>query len=99
MIELSKCFGSFGFKSPLGLKNAMALLFHVHFPKSRSISTSNWARKQLSEAQIAYAAADAYAPVLIFEELGRLGLLPEHIPNSSLKLRIRPSKPKPTTDA
>ncbi|WP_179990272.1 MULTISPECIES: 3'-5' exonuclease [unclassified Acinetobacter] len=99
VIELSKCFGSFGFKSPLGLKNAMALLFHVHFPKSRSISTSNWARQSLSEAQIAYAAADAYAPVLIFEELGRLGLLPEHIPNSSLKLRIRPSKTKPTTDA
>lgn len=99
VIELSKCFGSFGFKSPLGLKNAIALLFHVNFPKSKSISTSNWARQSLSEAQIAYAAADAYAPVLVFEELGRLGLLPDHIPNSSLKLRIRPSKTKPTTDA
>ena len=34
VIELSKCFGSFGFKSPLGLKNAMALLFHVYFLKA-----------------------------------------------------------------
>ena len=99
VIELSKCFGSFGFKSPLGLKNAMSLLFHVNFPKIKIISTSNWARQSLSEAQIAYAAADAYAPVLVFEELGRLGLLPDHIPNSSLKLRIRPSKTKPATDA
>ena len=42
-----------------------------------------------------YAAADAYAPVLVFEELLRLGLLPKQIPNTSLKLRIRPSKTPP----
>jgi DNA polymerase I-like protein with 3'-5' exonuclease and polymerase domains len=99
VIELSKCFSSFGLKNPVGLKNAMALLFQVNFPKSKTISTSNWARKQLTEAQIAYAAADAYAPVLIFEELLTRGLLPKEIPNSSLKLRIRPSKAKPQTDA
>ena len=33
------------------------------------------------------------------EELLRLGLLPKHIPNSSLKLRIRPNKIKAVTDA
>lgn len=99
VIELSKCFSSFGLKNPVGLKNAMALLFQVNFPKSKTISTSNWARKQLTEAQIAYAAADAYAPVLIFEELLARGLLPKAIPNSSLKLRMHPSKAKPQTDA
>jgi len=93
ILELSKCFGSFGLNNPVGLKNAMALLFQVNFPKSKSISTSNWSKKYLSEQQIAYAAADAYAPVLIFEELLRLGLLPKDIPNSGLKLRIRPPKP------
>ena len=93
ILELSKCFGSFGLNNPVGLKNAMALLFQVNFPKSKSISTSNWSKKHLSEQQIAYAAADAYAPVLIFEELLRLGLLPKDIPNSGLKLRIRPPKP------
>lgn len=92
ILELSKCFGSFGLNNPVGLKNAMALLFQVNFPKSKSISTSNWSKKHLSEQQIAYAAADAYAPVLIFEELLRLGLLPKDIPNSGLKLRIRPPK-------
>lgn len=74
IIDLSKCFGHFGFKNPIGVKNAMALLFQVNFPKSRTISTSNWARKILTEQQIAYAAADAYAPVLIYQELQRLGI-------------------------
>ena len=99
VIELSKCFFAFGFTNPMGLKNAMALLFQVNFPKSKKISTSNWARKTLTPAQIQYAAADAYAPVLVFEELHRLGLLPEHIPNTSLKLRIRPNKIKAETEA
>ena len=91
VIELSKCFKAFGLNNPVGLKNAMALLFQVNFPKSKRISTSNWASKKLSPAQIDYAAADAYAPVLVFEELLRRDLLPREIPNTSLKLRIRPS--------
>ena len=83
----------------MGLKNAMALLFQVNFPKSKKISTSNWARKILTPHQIQYAAADAYAPVLVFEELMCLGLLPKHIPNTSLKLRMRPDKIKAETEA
>ena len=90
VLELSKCFASFGLSQPLGLKNAMALLFRVNFPKSKSVSTSNWAKKRLNPEQIRYAAADAYAPVLVFEELLQRGLLPKTIPNTSLKLRIRP---------
>ena len=99
VIELSKCFSAFGFPNPMGLKNAMALLFQLNFPKSKKISTSNWARKILTPPQIQYAAADAYAPVLVFEELLRLGLLPKHIPNTSLKFRIRPNKIKAETEA
>jgi len=91
VIELSKCFGHFGLKNPVGLKNAIALLFGLNFPKSKRISTSNWASKNLSAAQIDYAAADAYAPVLVFEELLRRNLLPKEIPNTSLKLHLRPS--------
>lgn len=33
IIELSKYFNSFGLNNPVGLKNAMALLFQVNFPK------------------------------------------------------------------
>lgn len=90
VIELSKCFGGFGFQNPVGVKNAIALLFQQNFPKSKKISTSNWASPQLTPAQIEYAAADAYACILVFEELLRLGQLPKHIPNTSFKLRIRP---------
>ncbi|RKG40488.1 3'-5' exonuclease [Acinetobacter rongchengensis] len=92
IIELSKSFSSFGLNNPVGIKNAMALLFQINFPKSKSISTSNWARKTLTQQQIEYAAADAYAPVLIFEELLRLGLLSKTIENNALKLGIHPNK-------
>ncbi|OTG84970.1 exonuclease [Acinetobacter sp. ANC 4648] len=76
VVELSKCFSNFGFHNAMGLKNAMALLFQLNFPKSKSISTSNWARKILTAQQIDYASADAYAPILVFAELRRLGLVP-----------------------
>ena len=98
-VELSKCFKAFGLDNPVGLKNAMALLFRVNFPKSKSVSTSNWSKKHLSPQQIAYAAADAYAPVLVFEELRRLGLLPQEILNSARNLRGLPSQTKPASDA
>ncbi|HJF27218.1 MAG TPA: 3'-5' exonuclease domain-containing protein 2 [Acinetobacter lwoffii] len=91
VIELSTCFRDFGLKNPIGLKNAMALLFQVNFPKSKHISTSNWATKHLSPAQISYATADAYAPRLVFEELLARGLLPKDLPSTSLKPKIRPN--------
>lgn len=81
VVELSKCFGNFGFKHTMGVKNAIALLFKLNFPKSKKISTSNWSNKRLSQAQIEYAAADAYACVLIHHELSRLNLLPKHVTN------------------
>lgn len=95
IVELSKCFSSFGFNQTMGLKNAMALLFQVHFPKNKSISTSNWARKILTSQQMDYAAADAYAPVLVFEELLRLGLIPQSLPKTIVKLGVNPHKNHP----
>lgn len=74
VLDLSKAFHAFGITTPVGVKNAMALLFQVNFPKSKSVSTSNWSKFPLSPAQIQYAAADAYAPVLIYQELQRLGI-------------------------
>ncbi len=74
-LDLAKAFSAFGIKNPLGVKNAMALLFQVHFQKNKKISTSNWSKQHLSTEQIFYAAADAYAPVLIFEKLLELKVL------------------------
>lgn len=84
MVELSKCFTSFGLNNAVGIKNAMAILFQRNFPKSKKISTSNWARKTLTTAQIQYATADAYAALLVFIELQRLALLPPHLYTRSL---------------
>ena len=88
VMELSKCFAPFGFKNPMGVKNAMALLFEVNFPKSKKISTSNWSNKKLNRAQIDYAAADAYACVLIFEELVRLDILSKDSHHPRIKSRV-----------
>ena len=79
VVELSKCFASFGLTNPVGIKNAIALLFQLNFPKSKKVSTSNWARKILTPEQVDYAAADAYAALLVFEELRRLEQLPKDI--------------------
>ncbi len=86
-VDLSKSFSAFGIKNPLGVKNAVAVLFKVHFQKNKKISTSNWSKKNLSSEQIFYAAADAYAPVLIFEKLAELKLLDPSISHKfNLKL-------------
>ena len=69
IVDLSKAFSTFGITHTLGVKNAMALLFQVHFQKNKKISTSNWAKKSLSSDQIFYAAADAYAAFLVYTEL------------------------------
>lgn len=75
-LDLAKCFHAFGFTQTMGLKNAMALLFQLNFPKSKKISTSNWAAKILTRQQVQYAAADAYAPILVFKALSDLGFIP-----------------------
>ncbi len=89
-LELSKCFKSFGVQHPVGVKNAMALLFQVNFPKSRKVSTSNWAARHLSQAQIGYAAADAYACILILQELWQRNLLTPELKQQGFVLQKLP---------
>lgn len=72
-------FSHFGFKQQMGLQKAVALLFGQYLAKSKKVGTSNWARKPLTSQQINYAAADAYAALLVFEELRNQKLLPAHI--------------------
>ncbi|MCU4579614.1 3'-5' exonuclease domain-containing protein 2 [Acinetobacter gyllenbergii] len=75
MIDLSKSFTSFGYRSQVGIQTAIALLFQRYFAKSKKISTSNWSVQHLSPQQINYAAADAYAALLCFEQLYQQQLL------------------------
>ena len=47
------------------------MLFNQRFIKSKKAATSNWAHPQLSEAQLIYAANDAYAAFRVYEALQR----------------------------
>ncbi|RZG88239.1 3'-5' exonuclease [Acinetobacter venetianus] len=74
-IDLSKSFSSFGYTSQVGIQTAIAVLFQRHLSKSKKVSTSNWSVKQLSPQQINYAAADAYAALMVFKYLYQHQLL------------------------
>jgi ribonuclease D len=52
------------------VKTAVALVFNRRFIKSRKATTSNWANRQLTDAQLRYAANDSYAAIRVFDALG-----------------------------
>lgn len=85
LIDLSKAFSAFGVKQTLGIKTAVACLLQQQFIKSKKISTSNWSAQPLSEAQIAYAAADAYGCVMVYQKLVALRMIMTAHPPNSIK--------------
>lgn len=70
VLELNTIFRERGYRKEMGVKGAVAVLFNQRFIKSKKAATSNWANPQLTEAQLVYAANDAYAAVRVFEALG-----------------------------
>ncbi|HSV36578.1 MAG TPA: 3'-5' exonuclease [Ramlibacter sp.] len=70
VLELNTVFRERGYRKDMGVKAAVAVLFNRRFIKSRKATTSNWANPRLSEAQLVYAANDAYAAVRVFHALG-----------------------------
>ena len=70
VLDLNTVFRSKGYRKDMGVRGAVAVLFHKRFIKSRKATTSNWANIRLSEAQLIYAANDAYAAIRVFQELG-----------------------------
>ena len=58
-----------GYRKSVGVKTAVALVFDRRFVKSRKATTSNWANRQLTDAQLRYAANDAYAAMRVFDAL------------------------------
>jgi ribonuclease D len=54
----------------MGVKAAVAVMYQRRFIKSKKAATSNWAARQLSEAQLVYAANDAWAALKVYEALG-----------------------------
>lgn len=68
-VDLAKVVKSLGYKDQVGVQAAVAIVLKQYLPKSKHISTSNWARLPLSAAQIAYAANDAYASLCVYRQL------------------------------
>ncbi len=71
ILELNTIFRQRGYRKEMGVKGAVAVLFNRRFIKSKKAATSNWANLQLTEAQLVYAANDAYAAVRVYEALGQ----------------------------
>lgn len=70
LLDLDTVFKRRGYRTSVGVKMAIALVFNQRFVKSRKQTTSNWANKQLSEGQVCYAANDAYAAMCVADALG-----------------------------
>jgi ribonuclease D len=70
ILELNTVFRERGYRKDMGVKGAVAVLFNQRFIKSKKAATSNWANARLSEAQLVYAANDAYAAIRVWQALG-----------------------------
>ncbi len=70
VLDIDSEFRRRGYRKSIGVKTAVALVFDRRFVKSRKATTSNWANRQLTDAQLRYAANDAYAAMRVFDALG-----------------------------
>lgn len=70
VLELNTVFRQRGYRKDMGVKGAVAVLFNRRFIKSKKAATSNWANPRLTEAQLVYAANDAWAALRVFHALG-----------------------------
>ena len=69
VLDLNSTFRAQGYRKDMGVRGAVAVLFGQRFIKSKKASTSNWANPQLTDAQLIYAANDAYAAMRVWAEL------------------------------
>jgi len=70
VLDLNTVFRAEGYRKDMGVRGAVAVLFNKRFVKSKKASTSNWANPNLTEAQLIYAANDAYAAMRVYAALG-----------------------------
>ena len=70
VLDLNTVFREKGYRKDMGVRGAVAVMFNKRFIKSKKAATSNWSNPQLTEAQIIYAANDAYAAMRVFAALG-----------------------------
>lgn len=78
VLDLDHIFRKRGYPRQIGVRAAMGAVLKRNFPKSKSITTSNWAAAELTPRQLLYAANDAFAALKIMEAMD---LKPEEIAN------------------
>jgi ribonuclease D len=69
VLELNTVFRERGYRKDMGVKGAIAVLFNQRFIKSKKAATSNWANARLTEAQLIYAANDAWGAMRVHRAL------------------------------
>jgi ribonuclease D len=69
VLDLGRSFRELGYRNTIGATAAVAMIFKRRMHKSKSITTSNWAARNLTERQLLYAANDAYAAIRVFHAL------------------------------
>ncbi len=72
IVDLGRSFKQLGYRNTIGATSAIAMLFKRRLHKSKSVTTSNWAARELTERQLLYAANDAYAAIQVFHALQEL---------------------------
>lgn len=70
VLDLNTVFRAQGYRKDMGVKGAVAVVFGQRFIKSKKAATSNWANARLTDAQLVYAANDAYAAACVAQALG-----------------------------
>ena len=69
LVDLDRSFQALGYRNAVGAKTAIAILFDRKFPKSKSVTMSNWSLADLTDNQLLYAANDAYAAIRVHHGL------------------------------
>ena len=71
LLDLDGVFRQRGYRRHMGIKAAVAVTFGQRLQKSKSASTSNWAQRQLTPAQLLYAANDAWVALRVYHALAQ----------------------------
>lgn len=69
LVDLRPVFKRQGYRSTVGIRAAVAIVFNEQFHKSKHVTMSNWGCQILSSNQLLYAANDAFAALRVYLQL------------------------------
>lgn len=69
VLDLDHVFRKQGYIRQIGVRAAVGAVLKQSFPKSKRVTTSNWAAADLTPRQLLYAANDAFAALRVMEAL------------------------------